>query len=502
MKIYLGSILNIILFFFFGYGQAQDESSLQFDEEGEFKIAQFTDLHWGDKDNSEIPWEDTEASNPEETKELIRTVILEENPDLVVLTGDIVTSPPVKKGWLTIGKLFEEEQEPWLVALGNHDGRDAGETRQEVFNIIQDLPYFVGESGKEDLDGAGNYVLPIRNSNGSKVSSLIYVLDSHNRPKKEKYGAWDWIHYNQINWYRQTRDKYASQNNNTPLPSLMFFHIPLPEFSEIEKNNISFLGHKDRGIGAPNINSGLFGSFLERGDMMGVFVGHNHSNDNIGIFDDVALGFGRVTGAEAHSDLERGSRIIKIYQNKSKFDTWIRTRKAKQISYHYPSGITSIEEDTLKYYSSVSINKVPGINYTYFEGGRFKKIEDIRKKGKRTDSGQLDNFSLNPAKLQDSIAFKYEGLLDVPKRAVYRFYTNSDDGSCLYIDDHLVVDNDGSHYVHREDGKIALDEGLHKIKILYFQDYLGKKLEVGWSSRFFEEERIPDAALFRPIEKD
>ena len=79
---------------------------------------------------------------------------------------------------------------------------------------------------------------------------------------------------------------------------------------------------------------------------------------------------------------------------------------------------------------------------------------------------------------------------------LYNFYTFSDDGSVLYIDDEVVVDNDGSHSLKRENGRIALDKGLHKIKVAYFENYMGEFLEVGWSSRAIREEAIPEFVLF------
>ena len=76
------------------------------------------------------------------------------------------------------------------------------------------------------------------------------------------------------------------------------------------------------------------------------------------------------------------------------------------------------------------------------------------------------------------------------------FYTYSDDGSVLFIDDKLVVDNEGSHSARREDGSIALEEGYHKFRLVYFESYMGNELEVGISGLSFRESKIPDDMLF------
>lgn len=103
-----------------------------------------------------------------------------------------------------------------------------------------------------------------------------------------------------------------------------------------------------------------------------------------------------------------------------------------------------------------------------------------------------------PTVARDSFAMVFRGVIDIPKRGVYRFYTYSDDGSRLSIDNRVVVDNDGSHSAKRVDGNVALEAGLHKIEVVYFEDYMGEVLEVGWSSRSIREELIPDKNLFVP----
>lgn len=451
-------------------------------ENGVFKIAQFTDLHWDDK-----------SPNCAETTNTIKKVLEMEKPHLAMLTGDVVTAPPAKDGWLSIAKIFEEAKTPWAVVLGNHDA-ETDLSREGIFEVLEGLPYFVGEKG-ENLTGAGNYVLPINNSKG-EAASLLYCIDSHNKPEQNKYGHYDWIHFDQIAWYRKMSEGNTKANNK-PLPSLAFFHIPILEYKNIE-NKESTIGTNMEGVASPEINSGIFASFIEMKDVMGVFVGHDHNNDYIGVDQDIALAFGRTTGADAYGILERGGRIIQMYEGKFQFDSWIRTPSGKELMYYFPSGISSIDEENMTYMPALTnaIKGDKGLKYTYFEGGLFKKIADINANGKKVDEGIVDNFTLAPALVPDSFAFVFEGLIDIPEKGVYNFYTFSDDGSVLYIDDEMVVDNDGSHSLRRVNGKVALEKGLHKIKVVYFENYMGEFLEVGWSSRAIREEAIPDYVLY------
>ena len=45
----------------------------------------------------------------------------------------------------------------------------------------------------------------------------------------------------------------------------------------------------------------------------------------------------------------------------------------------------------------------------------------------------------------------------------------SDDGSKLFIDDTLIINNDGLHGAFAKTGKVILDDSRHSIKIRYFQ---------------------------------
>ena len=64
---------------------------------------------------------------------------------------------------------------------------------------------------------------------------------------------------------------------------------------------------------------------------------------------------------------------------------------------------------------------------------------------------------------------QYRGVLSIREAGPYRFRLLSDDGSKLYIDDVLVIDNDGVHDVKSETGEVFLSAGTHTIRVDYFQ---------------------------------
>lgn len=62
----------------------------------------------------------------------------------------------------------------------------------------------------------------------------------------------------------------------------------------------------------------------------------------------------------------------------------------------------------------------------------------------------------------------WEGFIFIPKDAGYIFSIESDDGSWVHLDDTLLIDNGGQHGPIRQEKKIFLLQGNHKIKIQYF----------------------------------
>ncbi len=73
---------------------------------------------------------------------------------------------------------------------------------------------------------------------------------------------------------------------------------------------------------------------------------------------------------------------------------------------------------------------------------------------------------------------RYTGWIRVPDDGIYTFHVTSDDGSALRVDDEVVVDNDGPHGAQERTGQVALQAGLHRLSLLYFQAGGGLALEL------------------------
>lgn len=64
---------------------------------------------------------------------------------------------------------------------------------------------------------------------------------------------------------------------------------------------------------------------------------------------------------------------------------------------------------------------------------------------------------------------RYQGPLTITEAGAYQFATNSNDGSKLYIDDQLVVDNDFQHGQRMISNTVTLAAGVHTLRVEYFQ---------------------------------
>ena len=406
---------------------------------GKFKIAQFTDLHW-------TPQSDKCA----ETEATIRAVLATEKPDIAILSGDVVTEDPADEGWKAVVRIFEDTKTPFVVTMGNHDAEHMD--KDDIYDFLMKSPCYAGNKGPEDIMGVGNCVIPVYGSQkAGTVAALLYCMDSNDYQPNKLYGAYDWIHFDQIAWYREQSARFTQANNGKPLPALAFFHIPLLEYNELAGDGKTFGNDREGGVASADLNSGMFAAVADMGDVMGIFAGHDH--------------------------------------------TYTVTKSGREATYYYPSGLNSEEEQNAQYSPAVNASSPKlGVAYTYYEG-KCKRVAQIASCTK-VKEGVMPNFSIEEAAVTDHFAYDFRTLIKIPEKGVYRFYTFSDDGSVLYIDGKEVVNNDGGHSARRAEGKIALEKGFHELRVLYFEDYMGQELEIGFSGRDIPETPIPDYMLF------
>ncbi|MCY1723224.1 metallophosphoesterase family protein [Prolixibacteraceae bacterium Z1-6] len=312
--------LLVFLLVFSSVVQAQNKADLRFNKKGEFKIVQFTDTHVNLSKNTNL-----------NVYDIVADIMKAEKPDLVVLTGDIVTGENPKRGYERFENVFAKAGIPWVVTFGNHDS-ESNFPRQEVAELLQQFRWCLNNDTGE-TEGNSNFTLTVAGKK-KENNALLYFMDSQEYSTlKPLVDGWGWFKHEQVDWYRKKSKEFTCLNNGTPMNALAFFHIPLPEYIQAWNNKINPpVGVRNEDECSPEINTGMFAAMLESGDVMGTFVGHDHINDYIGVHYGIALAYGRVTKVmkNPEEDPLAGGRVIVLTEEERKFDTWIRDMNGKK----------------------------------------------------------------------------------------------------------------------------------------------------------------------------
>ena len=286
--------------------QQAADPELQFDENGKFKIVQFTDTHLGYSRKDSF----------DESVRVIMSIVKEEKPDLVVFTGDIVTSAPMKDGIDNLLAPLDEMGVPTLYLLGNHDREDEL-PYWDIAKIVTSHSSVINTMYSGGLD---DVAVRIKSADGSKVAAVIYGMDSNDYTVVPDHWDYGWVSHTQIDWYRNKSKEFTKANGNLPVPSYTYMHIPILEYTEADRDG-HLTGNNFEGVFGPELNSGLLAAMEECADVHGIFVGHDHTNDFVSKLGAVAHVYGRCTG-NGHPD--RGGRVVELTEGDYGFRSWIR----------------------------------------------------------------------------------------------------------------------------------------------------------------------------------
>lgn len=330
-----------------------------FTADRDLKILQFTDVHIGGGCFSKS--KDTWAMNA------VATMIRQEKPDFVVVTGDIAYPVPFQAGTFNnlvgaqvFANMMESLNVYWTFAFGNHDTEAYSKyTRRDICEYYesQNFEYCLFDRGysSEDL-GYGNSIIKVKNSKGIITQALV-TLDSHSYIDGDYFGAawkYDIIHKEQSDWYAAEMDKMVAANNavleqdanvgvekDAPVKNLAFFHIPLVQYREAWKeyrengNQNSadihyFYGtvgedesSKKNGVHTYGIFSGLHSeneTFFDTGlthGLQGTFCGHDHYNNFSMDYKGIRLTYGMSIDYLAYPGIykehsQRGCTVITV----------------------------------------------------------------------------------------------------------------------------------------------------------------------------------------------
>jgi hypothetical protein len=275
-------------------GQVQAaKPELKFRREGTFKIVQFSDIQDGAK------------LDPRATA-LMDKILDTEQPDFVVVTGDCIagyaikSADEVRQAIACVAAPMEKRKIAWAITFGNHDAEHQPKSKlgkEDMIRIYQSYPCNLNVRGEKKIHGVGNTDLLVKGKDGNPAFCL-WLIDS-NMYAPKAVGPYDWIHTDQVNWYVKTSEGLEARYGHR-IPGIMYFHIPIREFIDMVKDGKA-VGDRREDEGCAKINSGLLAAVVDRGDVNGIFCGHEHTNNYVGEWMGVRLGYDAAIGYASYN---------------------------------------------------------------------------------------------------------------------------------------------------------------------------------------------------------
>ena len=141
-----------------------------------------------------------------------------------------------------------------------------------------------------------------------------------------------------------------------------------------------------------------------------------------------------------------------------------------------------------------------GLRYTLYKNKSEPKTTDEMLKGevlkKDGECNKINVVHLSKG-LDELFGVVFTGYLRVLKDGKHTYILGSNDGSKLYLDDQLLIDNDGRHSHEEKSVTLDLKAGFYKLRIEYFQGHLDKSLDFIIKNSKGDTHPVRNSSLFR-----
>jgi hexosaminidase len=137
-----------------------------------------------------------------------------------------------------------------------------------------------------------------------------------------------------------------------------------------------------------------------------------------------------------------------------------------------------------------------GIRYQYFVFDQPIDTAGALNELQPEAEGSMTHITFHDEEFPEYFGLIFSGYVKIPTEGVYTFRVSSNDGSRLFIDNQLIVDNDGWHGARERYGQIALQAGLHPLQVYYFQAGGGKALQIFLEGPGLPKQEIVEELLF------
>ncbi len=360
------------------------DNKLVFSDSGHFRIMQIADA------------QEICMTNPD-TINLIDRALECAKPDLVVFTGDqvkgygisMVSGNVQNKTKITVENVLEpliKRNVRFLFTFGNHD------ISKKCSADFQFMIYKAAGLCLNNSNSIGGYspfsYETVYSHDGSTPLFNVYMFDT---------GKYDGVSVEQLDEYRRVRDI-----NKNALPALAFCHIPPIEIYKTAKISDRRDKRAFRGAGEFNGNyyrlndslyeegmfmgenfasikfdDGFLSALKEKGDVLGLYFGHDHNNSFVVNYCGIDLGYTQGCGFNTYGPgMKRGVRIFDIEENnpgsysthilsaKELFTSNLKRPVTEYVYTHSPSSVSTAVPFVLKRVS-ICASAVLGIGGIY-----------------------------------------------------------------------------------------------------------------------------------------
>jgi len=288
----------------------------------DFVILQLTDIHW------------TYNTLIEPAKAYLNKIVSEAKKekghvDLIELTGD-QTFIANKNIATQLYDLIDSWDIPWAFNYGNHDLQGLWSTNwlnEKVSSYKNNKNIFFYGDEEDKVSGDTNFVIDVKW--GDDYKWQIYHIDTKSLTVVDGSYTYDYITDDQVNWYKaQTTKEKGTKTEYTP--SLTYCHIPPKEIIDIDAGSGAVLGgvvqENDPYFFPSKIESGFMKEAEER-NCRGIFFGHDHSNDAVWKYKNMAFGYGVKSNTELYSTVDdatgktlTGGALVTIHKGTTAYE--------------------------------------------------------------------------------------------------------------------------------------------------------------------------------------
>jgi 3',5'-cyclic AMP phosphodiesterase CpdA len=264
-------------------------------------LLQVTDLHLGKKDF----WRQDLT-----TFKRIRRLVEMHNPDLIVVTGDLLTGEKYFGSLLAAFavEFLDSLQRPWVYVFGNHDV-EGGFGRDQISEVFRSSPWCILGSHKVGNQWVKkyDYVVDVKVSGPAEPGWQLFGFDSGSE------AGFKSIKEDQIAWFKAVSQE-TQQARGHAVRAVCFFHIPLKQYQELWTDaSIAKTGERKEEVSYEEDDGTPYRAFVEMKNVEATFCGHDHYNNFWGkTKDGLILAYGYISGEATRAAWPTGGKLIRL----------------------------------------------------------------------------------------------------------------------------------------------------------------------------------------------